>query len=443
MSSADPAPPDPDRPTADPAEPAPSYARLGDALSRALAPRRWWRHRLLRSAGTGRLRSGVLPVLAALAAVLILSLLGITAPWNSDPDPARGGGALDSDDSVLVSPPAPPAAPPSLSSRLEPVQNSPTLAACPRALSVAVSADIATLVQELAGPLTGGTCPQVSVSSQGPAGMAGPLTYQGGAPDAEVWIPASSLSLRLAGSTTFPSTGTSIARSPIVIALPKPVADSLTGFPVWILIYNELTAADGEIQRMSMPDHRTTVGALAQVTLQQALLQLAEGNKNNAFVHLIAFRNSVATTQADVGELLDRMARTSPARAGAEVGVFPATEQQLVAYHKRDPATPIAPMGTYDANIEADYPMVVSRSLDGRLAGIADELRAALRSPAAVQRLVEAGFRPADDPGLRSSSGFPAGYPNPFPLDVDYPPPVPLPDAAKWRSIVDGWTWQG
>jgi hypothetical protein len=437
-------------PDPNPSDPVPPYAPLGDALTRAVSTPPWWRRRT--GAGlpvTGR--RGAFPALAALGAVLVLSLLGIAAPWNTDPTPAQGGRALDPDGPVLLDPSPAPANPPGVTSRLDAGRTAPTPSPapppdrpCQRALSVVASADIAPLVRELAGSLAGGDCPQVTVRGQGSAGLAGPLAYpgDGGAPDADVWIPASSLSLRLAsGGGDFPASGESIARTPVVIALPKPVADSLTGYPVWILIYNEVTG-DGKIPRMSMPDHRTTVGALAQVTLQQALLNYVEGDEGRAFLSLINFRNHVAATDADVGALLDRMAGTAPDRAGTDVGAFPATEQQLIAYHRRGAGTPVVPMGTYDAHIEADYPLVVSSSLPGRLARIADELHAQLRSPAAVQRLLAAGFRAPDNPGA-STGGLPAGYQNPFPSEPGYPDPVPVPDSGKWHSIVDGWTWQG
>ncbi|MGH3681609.1 MAG: substrate-binding domain-containing protein, partial [Natronosporangium sp.] len=389
----------------------------------------------------------VLPVAAGLGAVLLLSLLGIAAPWDSDPTPARGSGDLDKDGSVLVSPSASPAGPPGLSNRSEAGQNSPTPppTACQPALSVAVSPDLAPLVAELAGPLaTAAPCPQVTVEAHGPSATAGTLAADGGAPAADVWIPPSTLSLRRAGSAgghDFPDTGTPLARTPVVIAMPQQVADSLTGFPVWVLIYNGLDS--GDIPRMSMPDYRTTIGALAQVTLQEALRKMVEGNQDRQFLALINYRNKLATTTADVEALLDRMAGSTPSAAGAEVGGFPVTEQRLIAYHRAGPAVPVAPIGTYDANIEADYPMVVSRSLDDRLAGIAGALRARLGSAEAVQRFVTAGFRPPDDPGQLSAGSLPTGYRNPFPTDVDYPAPVDYPDQAKWQSLVDGWTWTG
>jgi hypothetical protein len=445
-------------PDPNPSEAVPPYAPLRDVLDAAVAPPPWWRRWRPRHRATGsrpdpagRLpvatRRGVFPALAALGAVLVLSLVGIAAPWQPEPSPAQGGRAPDPGRGPVMASPTPsPADPPPLTSRVETGRTSPAPPPpppCPAPLSVAVSPDLAELVRELAGALTGGTCPQAAVTSHGPSAVTGPVAHQ--PPAADVWIPASSLTLRLAGGDSgsgggadFPTGGDSLARTPVVIALPGPVADSLTGYPVWVLIYQEVTG--GGIPRMSMPDHRTTVGALAQVTLQEALRRYTDGDGGRAFLTLINFRNHVASLDADVEALLDRMAGTSSARAGTEVGAFPVTEQRLVAYHRRGVGARLVPMGTYDANIEADYPLVVARSLDQRLARIADELRAALRSPAAVQRFVQAGFRPPDD--RQRVSGFPAGYPNPFPGEVGYPEPIGLPDPAQWSGIVDGWTWQ-
>lgn len=439
-------------PDPNPPDPLPPYAPLRDALTRAVAGGRWWRRPpgRRRPVRAGRFppagRRGVFPVVAALGAVLVLSLLGIAAPWNAGPPPAQGGRASDPGGPVLLSPTQSPAEPPALTNRQAAGRRSPAPRPpgepCPRALAVAVSPEIAPLVRELAGALTGGACPQVAVTSHAPSAVTGPVAHPDGPPPADVWIPASSLSLRLTGGE-FPDTGSSLARTPVVIALPEPVADSLTGFPVWVLIYQEVTGEAGRIPRMSMPDHRTTLGALAQVTLQQALRQYVDQDDGRAFLSLINFRNHVASTGAGVEVLLDRLATATPAQASTEIGAFPATEQQLIAYHRRGGGAAVVPMGTYDANIEADYPLVISRSVTGRLAGIADRLRAQLRSPAAVQRFTEAGFRPPDAPQQIGAGSFPAGYRDPFPPDVDYPVPVPLPDPAGWQGLVDGWTWQG
>jgi hypothetical protein len=413
--------------------PPPPYASLQDALTRALATP-WWR-RWQRLPGRPR-RSGVYPVLAALGAVLMLSLLGIAAPWNSGTTPAQGGDAIGPDGSVLLSPTPTPADPRSVVSRQETGQTA-APAACQPPLAVVAAPDITGLVRELAGPLGSGSCPKTTVTAQDPATTLAGLAAGGAAPD--VWIPDSSLWLRLATSGQLPDSGTSIARTPVVLAVPQPVADELVreeAWPVWLVFYDKVTS--GEIPRMSMAGPDTTVGALTLVAFAEAAdHHWGDDGEGAAFLHTIHFRDSLATTDADPEALLDELGTTAPAQSATQVGVFPVTEQRLLAYQDGDPATPAVAYGTHEAMSEADYPMATSRSLDGRLADVADELRAQLRSPAAVQQLVDRGFRPP-----RGDSTRPAALADTsrFP---DYPAPVGLPDAAGWRTIVNDWTWTG
>lgn len=437
-----PPPPDPD---ASKAEPPPPYVPLLDTLARTVSrpPSRW---RRWLPAVPGR-RRALFPALAALATVLVLSLLGIAAPWNSNPTPARGEGLLDHTP-VLLDPVPSPVPPPSITARSEAGRDSSQSTGgsgsgdtpCQPPLSVVAAPAIASLVAELAGSLATGSCPLVEVGAQRPAATVATLADGGDAPD--VWIPESSLSLRLATAGSgreLPTSGTSIARTPVVLAVPEPVADRLADegvWPVWLVFYDKVTS--GDIPRMSMADLNTTVGALTRVAFAVAAdHHWGDDAEGATFLHTVHFRDKLAATDADPAALLDRLATTSPAQSATQVGVFPATEQQLLAYRERNPATAAVPFGTYEAMSEADYPMAMSGGLDDRLAGIADELRAQLRSPAAVKRLVEEGFRPP-----RGDSTRPAALADTdrFP---DYPEPVPLPDRDRWNSIVEGWTWTG
>jgi Bacterial extracellular solute-binding protein len=418
-------------PSAEP--PAPSYEPLQEALNRAVA-RPWWRRWLSRN---GRpWWQGIYPVVGALGAVVLLSLIGIAAPWDSGPSPARGGDTLGPNGSVLLSPTPSPADPRSIVSRPEAGQTAaPT--PCEQPLSVVTAPDITGPVRELVGPLTSGACPRATVTAQDPTATLDALADGGTAPD--VWIPDSSLWLRLAASEQLPTTGTSIARTPVVLAVPQPVADQLRSeqaWPVWLVFYDKVTT--GEIPRMSMPPPESTVGALTLVAFAAAAdYHWADDGEGHPFLHMLNFRNHLASTGADPEALLDRLAGTPVAQSGTAIGVFPVTERRLLAYLDSDPPTPAVATGTHEAMSEADYPMAISRSLDGRLAEIADELEAQLRSPAAIQRLVELGFRPPRGEQIRpaaldDTSRFP-----------EYPEPVSLPDAAGWQKIVSDWSYGG
>lgn len=432
-------------------------APLRDALSRAVAPTPWWR-RLLSSgipAPSGQRRGhhvdpgvpaaarrGVFPVVAALAAVLVLSLVGIAAPWNASPTPARGSSAFDPDDSVLLpSTPEPPIHPSLIGQSQDDVRTTgPTLGppGCARPLSVVAAAEIAPLVLDLAGPLAGGSCPQLTVRSEREHTTLTTLAAGGGgAPD--VWLPGSTHWLRLATSGAgedFATSGTSVARSPVVMAVPEPVHDTFTSeeaWPVWIVFHK--WATNGTIPRMSMASTATTVGALTLVAFIAAVEHHWSDAPGGGFLHMLNFRENMAAVDARPEVLFQQLRSASRAQSATRVGVFPATEQQVLAHNDQNRGARMVPVGTYEAMSEADYPMAVSRTLDDRLAGIADELRAQLRSPAAVQRFVAAGFRPP--PGSTTTLGDTdriADYSNAL---------VPLPSPARWREILDGWTWSG
>jgi hypothetical protein len=428
--SSDPAPGAPE--PASPGQPAP-YTPLQEALTRAVGTA-WWR-RWLRGPRLLR-RHGAYPILAALGALLMLSLVGIAAPWSSGTTPAQGGDALGSGGSVLLSPTPSPADPRSVISRPEAGQTE-APAGCEPPLSVVAAPDIAGVVRELAGPLAGGLCPKATVTAEAPATTLATLAGGNAAPD--VWVPDSTLWLRLASGGHLPTTGTSVARTPVVLAVPQPVADQLAqeqAWPVWLVFYDKV--ATGEIPRMSMAAPDTTVGALTLVAFAAAAdYHWGDDGEGAAFLHTIHFRESLASTDADPEALLGRLATTPPAQSATQVGVFPVTEQRLLGYQDSGPATPAVAYGTHEAMSEADYPMAISPSLGGRLAEVADELRAQLRSPAAVQRLVELGFRPprgdrTRPAALADTSRFP-----------DYPAPVALPDAAGWQKILNDWTWAG
>jgi hypothetical protein len=380
--------------------------------------------------GRGRRRRVV-----ALGTVLALCLLGATVGWvGGAPSRIEDALHLDGDPRPGAFGSASPDGRPEAHQAAPPDERPP----CQPPLSVVAAEDIAGPVRELAGPLTEDPCPQVTVTGETPATTLAALAGGGRAPD--VWIPDSTLWLRLApadGSVSYPAAGTSIARTPVVIALPQQLHDAVgrDALPAWVVVVDKTIT--GEIPRMSMPARDTAAGALALVSLNEALRAAWAGDPTGAFLRLIHFRNSLAATEAESGELLESLAGSSPARAGTEVGVFPATEQQLLAYGELGPAVPAHRMGTYDASIEADFPVAVAESLDDRRAAIAEELLTRLRAPAAVRRLVGWGFRPPTGDSTR-----PAGLADTarFP---DYPAPVALPDAAGWHRLVEGWTVTG
>jgi hypothetical protein len=187
---------------------------------------------------------------------------------------------------------------------------------------------------------------------------------------------------------------------------------------------------------MHMPDPATTTeGTLTMVALWEAMLFHSDRSSDGAALRTVNLRNHLASTDADADALLSELASmTDGSDSGTQVGVFPATEQQLLAYNDQDPAVPVSLVGLHDGIAEADFPLAVSATVTGQSSGIVEQLRARLRSPDAVQRLVDAGFRPPRDAQtqpseLRDTQRWP-----------DYPDPVELPDASGWNTLMHLWS---
>src|SRR5262249_56898515 len=132
-------------------------------------------------------------------------------------------------------------------------------------------------------------CPAVAVAAQEPADtLASIRTHP---PD--VWVPSSTAWLRLAkvDDTVYPAAGASLARSPLVVAAPRTLAQSL-GWPgrqpTWIELADKTYAR--QIPRFSMADPlRSTSGLLAVIGVEVAATRAA-ANPGAATMRARTFR---------------------------------------------------------------------------------------------------------------------------------------------------------
>ena len=130
-------------------------------------------------------------------------------------------------------------------------------------LNVAAATEIAPAVEQAAnqwttdGGAVNGTCVSVSVTGVNPATMAAAIAHEhqvqlpgvGSAPASvvppDVWIPDSStwlLRIKSEASGFVPTDGTSVADSPVVVAMPVPVAEQAFGWPDKKLGWKDLVA---------------------------------------------------------------------------------------------------------------------------------------------------------------------------------------------------------
>ncbi|HEY9473879.1 MAG TPA: substrate-binding domain-containing protein, partial [Mycobacteriales bacterium] len=257
-------------------------------------------------------------------------------------------------------------------------------------------------------------------------------------PPPDVWVPSSSAWLRLAQTSQpglFPLSGTSLARSPVVVAMPQPQAQSL-GWPSTPLGWVELAtgAAQHRIPRFSVPSPLTDTVGMLTVLAANAAMRRAEPDPGIAAMRTLTLRSRLSDTEANLSGLLRQMAGEPDATAATrDVGAFPLTEQQLWTYNRDGHRAPLVGIYPRDATVEADYPLVVSSvvATDERHATLATRLTDWFRTDAAAQALTAHGFR-------RAGGGGPA--PDGLGLADNYPTPTPLPaDPKTVLTEVNGW----
>ena len=282
-------------------------------------------------------------------------------------------------------------------------------------LHLTAAPDIAPLLSLAAATLTTpGRCGPVAVTARQPADTL--RTVDSAPPDA--WVPSSSVWLLLAaGEGKYAASGTSLARSPLVVAAPRAYAHSL-GWPAHQPGWTDLAARtySGEIPHFSVPDPLHDTDGLLTVLGVRTAIAATTTDAGIAEMRMLTFRSRLADPAADPAALLSRA--TSAADPLHAVGLFPITEQALWSHLASAPSTDLVALYPGDGLMEADYPLALSpaAAADGRRTALANQLVAWLRSEAGVRALVAHGFRPsaeASSTAVPSADGILPGYPAP------------------------------
>ncbi|MFD0633974.1 substrate-binding domain-containing protein [Catenulispora yoronensis] len=288
-------------------------------------------------------------------------------------------------------------------------------ASCPNptTLTVDASPDIYTAVKSIADGLPG--CVHVTVTSAESAAVEGFLSgsAKGGdvtsAPD--VWIPDSSMWIDLAHAhkvTSLVDNAAPVAVSPLVIGMPKPVADA-NGWPAKAFGWSDLLA-NFKTTRMQteVPDPANSGPGLAAITmLRGAVLTPAGPDKakqqqalqNLTLVYRV-MSTSVASSMSSLLTDLPTKGATAPSSGG--IAAFPATEQKVAAYNIASPGTPLVALYPHEGTMMMDYPFTVRQGLDAAHTKAAADFQALLHDPASVNTLQKAGFRDPKGPPAAS-----------------------------------------
>jgi Ca-activated chloride channel family protein len=309
-------------------------------------------------------------------------------------------------------------------------------------------------------PEVNGTCVAVGIRTRDAAVMAQDLGTQwdpkssGVAPD--VWVPDSSAWVRRAAISStaermIPDLQPSLARTPAVIAMPKPMAEAL-GWPKTDLSWQDVIikdagdprgwAAHGKPEwgrfRFGMSDPLASTAGL--LSLMAILDQDDDGEvtpqEQDSVYRLKQLRAVYTETTAQLTDGLAKADQQGAAAALAYLSAFPALEQDVLAYDKTNPAVPLVAVYPSNGSADADNPYLI---LDAPWADRSHQAAAKAfltyaRGPEGKKAFLDAGFRDANRAAGAPLTENPAFSPR----IKTVPRAVLLPESVK--QSMDTWT---
>ncbi|MGK5440646.1 substrate-binding and VWA domain-containing protein [Micromonospora sp. URMC 105] len=301
-------------------------------------------------------------------------------------------------------------------------------------LSVAAAPELAPAVEKASaqwvedGAAVGGTCIAVNVSASEPVDVAAAVASKHGATLAgvgqasgtvatpDVWIPDSStwlLRLKNNGATAFaPGNGASVARSPVVVAMPEPVA-SRFGWPDKKLGWTDLLKAvsTGKGLRAGIVEPTQDAAGLSGLLSLTAAASASGGDTQKATTG--ALRALATGRSALRQDLLARFPRSNdPTAIASGLGAAALSEEDVIAYNSTKPPIPLAALYLEPAPMPLDYPFAVLPGIEPAKQSAAKVLFELLTTQGFKNRLAAQSLR-APDGNWGNGFKAPQGAPSP------------------------------
>lgn len=232
----------------------------------------------------------------------------------------------------------------------------------------------------------------------------------------DVWVADSAswlLRLRAAAPAFAFTEDGSLAQSPVVVAMPQPVAESL-GWPRKQLGYADLltTLTTATTIRPGTVDPSRDAAALSGLlALNAAASRLPRADAAGAVLRALA--TDASALREDLMEQLPQS--DDPGTLAGSLGLTVMPEHDVIAYNSGGPAVPLTALYPTPAAAPLDYPFAVMPDKSPEQAQAAHELYQHLTESTAFRdRLAAAGLRAADGTlptGLQVPEGAPSAAP--------------------------------
>ncbi|MGI5246129.1 VWA domain-containing protein [Dactylosporangium sp. CA-139066] len=251
----------------------------------------------------------------------------------------------------------------------------------------------------------------------------------------DIWVADSSLwllRLQAANPQSAPVTPKSIARSPVVLAMPEPIATTF-GWPQKKITYTDLiakVATDQKVKVGIVEPSRDATGLGGLLTLAAAAQAAGGGNATQATQTATAALRALAAGRSALrADLLQKFPRGSdPTALSSGLSVAPLSEQAVIQYNGVQP--PVRLAAIYAEPMPAlDYPAVV---LSPDKASIATELLKSFDTQEFRDQLGAIG--------LRGPDGAPGkGFATPTSAPSTLSGAGAAPDAATVEGLLTKW----
>jgi Ca-activated chloride channel family protein len=328
-------------------------------------------------------------------------------------------------------------------------------------LDVTAATEVAAAVRTAADEWTKGedaqvdrVCVKVNVAAADPADTAATIAAKHGVslsglakakgepvvPD--VWIPDSSTwLLRVSGEAPgfVPTDTVPIAESPVVLAMPAPVAQQL-GWPAkklkWKDLLGQLSA--GKSLRPGIVDPtRDAAGLTGLLALGGAAGNDVTGTQRR----VLALRKLAANTSSIRGDLVEKFPRT-PAEVTTGLSAAPLSEEDVLAYNANKPPIQLAALYLDPAPTALNYPFAIMPEVDPQKAAAAAGLHRALSGTTFLNALATAGLRGPDGKagtGFTAPTGAPAEVPAVLPAGADGSQGVAAQATTAISQVLGSW----
>ena len=327
-------------------------------------------------------------------------------------------------------------------------------------LSVAVAPELTPAVRGAVsdwaqgGAAVAGTCVAVDVRAAEPVDVAAALGEQqrvsltgvgaarGGTAVPQVWIPDSAtwlLRLRSAAPTFAFTEEGSVALSPVVLAMPEPVARTLGWLgrrPTYADVLREMTTST-TLNAGTVEPTRDAVGLSGLLALTATADPRRPGSATDVLRALATGRSVLRD------DLMAKFPRSDdPASVAAGLSIAALAERDVVAFNSGGPAVPLTALYLDPVPAPLDYPFAVLPGVNPAQAQAARDLYEQLSTSAFRDRLGPAGIRAPDgrtSAGFQAPSGSPGPTGSPAADDGGWAAAAKVADAAVVRALA-GWS---